>query len=250
MDACGPGRAWIRATSSRVRDPCTLQLGATNAAGVQSLVSETLSVDNEPVSVSLSTPNDSNPSVWVNHAVTVDATASAGPSGIGSVTCSVDRAAATNLRAGRRDDRRDWSPHRVMHRDQPGHRPSRQSEQRYDLHVGQDRRDAPERPVRAGESIQPDAVDRRHRRRTVGRCERRARDATRGGRNVGAAVNPGLRWSPSRLVQRRRAVRPLCVPGDLLRPGRQLRLDRPRTWRCRCAPQSRQRSVSRRSPTR
>ena len=72
----------------------SLQLGATNAAGVQSLVSETLSVDNEPVSVSLSTPNDSNPSVWVNHAVTVDATASAGPSGIGSVTCSVDGAAA------------------------------------------------------------------------------------------------------------------------------------------------------------
>ena len=74
--------------------PMSLQLGATNAAGVQSLVSETLSVDNEPVSVSLNTPNDSNPSVWVNHAVTVDATASAGPSGIGSVTCSVDSAAA------------------------------------------------------------------------------------------------------------------------------------------------------------
>ena len=76
----------------------SLQLGATNAAGVQSLVSETLSVDNEPVSVSLSTPNDSNPSVWVNHAVTVDATASAGPSGIGSLTCSVDRAAAELMR--------------------------------------------------------------------------------------------------------------------------------------------------------
>ena len=37
-------------------------------------MSETLNVDNDPVSVSLSTPNDPNPTVWVNHAVTVDAT--------------------------------------------------------------------------------------------------------------------------------------------------------------------------------
>ena len=41
--------------------PMSLQLGATNAAGVQGLVSETLVVDSEPVSVALSMPNDSNP---------------------------------------------------------------------------------------------------------------------------------------------------------------------------------------------
>ena len=48
--------------------------------------SETLNVDNDPVGVSLSTPNDPNPTVWVNHAVTVDATPSTGPSGLGGMT--------------------------------------------------------------------------------------------------------------------------------------------------------------------
>jgi hypothetical protein len=42
--------------------PMSLQRGATNAAVVQGLVSEALLVDNEPVSVALSMPNDSNPS--------------------------------------------------------------------------------------------------------------------------------------------------------------------------------------------
>ena len=56
-------------------------------------MSETLSVDNDPVDVSLSTPDDPNPSVWINHTVTVDATASAGPSGVGGMNCSVDREA-------------------------------------------------------------------------------------------------------------------------------------------------------------
>lgn len=36
----------------------SLRLGATNATGVQSLVSETLLVDTEPVRVALSMPND------------------------------------------------------------------------------------------------------------------------------------------------------------------------------------------------
>lgn len=77
-----------------------LQLDATNAAGVQSNPSETIKVDSVQPSVSLSTPNDSNPSVWVNHAVTVDAAASAGPSGVGGVNCSVDGAAAHSYPAG------------------------------------------------------------------------------------------------------------------------------------------------------
>ena len=67
--------------------PITLQ--ATNAAGLPNApMSETLNVDNDPVSVSLSTPNDPNPTVWVNHAVTVDATPSTGPSGLGGMTAA------------------------------------------------------------------------------------------------------------------------------------------------------------------
>ena len=62
-------------------------------------MSETLNVDNDPVSVSLSTPNDPNPTVWVNHAVTVDATPSTGPSGLGGMNCSVNGAAAQSYPA-------------------------------------------------------------------------------------------------------------------------------------------------------
>ena len=79
--------------------PVTLQ--ATNAAALPNApMSETLNVDNDPVTVSLSTPDDPNPTVWVNHAVTVDATPSTGPSGLGRVTCSVDGAAAQSYPAG------------------------------------------------------------------------------------------------------------------------------------------------------
>ena len=79
--------------------PVTLQ--ATNAAALPSApLSETLNVDNDPVSVSLSTPDDSNPTVWVNHAVTVDATPSTGPSGLGGMNCSVDGGAAQSYPAG------------------------------------------------------------------------------------------------------------------------------------------------------
>jgi hypothetical protein len=79
--------------------PVTLQ--ATNAAALPSAtLSETVNVDNDPVSVSLSTPDDSNPTVWVNHAVTVDATPSTGPSGLGGMNCSVDSGAAQHYPAG------------------------------------------------------------------------------------------------------------------------------------------------------
>ena len=50
----------------------------------------TVPVDNDPVGVSFRTPNDANPSIWVNHAVTVDATPTAGPSGVGGMNCSAD----------------------------------------------------------------------------------------------------------------------------------------------------------------
>jgi len=79
--------------------PVALQ--ATNAAGLSNApVSETLNVDNDPVTVSLSTPEDPNPTVWVNHAVAVDATPSTGPSGLGGMNCSVDGAAAQSYPAG------------------------------------------------------------------------------------------------------------------------------------------------------
>ena len=63
-------------------------------------------MDNDPVTVSLSTPGDSNPTVWVNHAVTVDATPSTGPSGPGGMNCSVDGGAAQSYPAGGSDSQR------------------------------------------------------------------------------------------------------------------------------------------------
>ncbi|MGN6867994.1 MAG: hypothetical protein ACTHMY_06280 [Solirubrobacteraceae bacterium] len=72
----------------------TIDLTATNAAGAEYTVPDTVSVDNDPVAVSFRTPNDPNPTVWVNHAVTVNATATAGPSGVGGMNCSVDRGSA------------------------------------------------------------------------------------------------------------------------------------------------------------
>jgi hypothetical protein len=81
--------------------PLPVTLEATNAAGLPNPpTSQTLNVDNEPVSVSVSTPDDANPTVWVNHAVTVDATPSTGPSGLGGMNCSVDSGAALSYPAG------------------------------------------------------------------------------------------------------------------------------------------------------
>jgi hypothetical protein len=77
-----------------------LTIDATNMAQLATSHSETVHVDNDPVSVALTTPNDANPSVWVNHAVTVAPTATAGPSGIGGTNCSVDGAAAKAYPAG------------------------------------------------------------------------------------------------------------------------------------------------------
>jgi hypothetical protein len=66
-----------------------------NAAGVEGSVSETLRVDNQPVGVNLTTPNDANPTAWVNHAVAVNAAATAGPSGVGATRCGIDGASTT-----------------------------------------------------------------------------------------------------------------------------------------------------------
>jgi hypothetical protein len=70
--------------------PLTLTLTATNAAGNSTPITHTIQVDNDPVQESLSIPNDPNPTLWVNHAVTVQSAASAGPSGISGTNCIVD----------------------------------------------------------------------------------------------------------------------------------------------------------------
>lgn len=96
--------SWSFSVDTRSQLPTTgslpISLSATNAAGNaaspanQVTAGSTVSVDNIPVGVSFRTPNDPNPSVWTGHAVTVDATGSAGPSGVGGVNCAVDRGSA------------------------------------------------------------------------------------------------------------------------------------------------------------
>jgi hypothetical protein len=94
-----PDQAWTSGASVDTRGyvggsgTLALTLAASNAAGVVSAPSETVAVDNDPVGLSLSTPNDPNPTLWVDHAVTIKAAASAGPSGVGGINCSVDRGA-------------------------------------------------------------------------------------------------------------------------------------------------------------
>lgn len=77
-------------TTGYPNGPLTLTFAARNAAGVLSAPNQTLQVDNTPVTLSLSTPHDSDPEVWVNHAVQVVAAASAGPSGLGGTNCSTN----------------------------------------------------------------------------------------------------------------------------------------------------------------
>jgi hypothetical protein len=69
--------------------PLPLAINAMNAAGLTTSYSETVQVDNDPVEVLLSTSNDASRTIWANHALTVSATATAGPSGVGGLNCSV-----------------------------------------------------------------------------------------------------------------------------------------------------------------
>ncbi len=104
-DQCDPGggaQQWPAAINSTSypdgQIPFTFQ--AENAAQVWTTVSETVSIDNSPVSLALSTANDSDPNQWVNYPVTVDAGASAGPSGIGGTVCSTNNGPAYVYPAG------------------------------------------------------------------------------------------------------------------------------------------------------
>ena len=97
---CPTPASWSFGIDTRSSVPTSgslpIQLYASNAAGVATAPARTVAVDNDPIAVSLATPNDPNPTVWVNHAVTVDAAASAGPSGVGGMTCATDGGTSTS----------------------------------------------------------------------------------------------------------------------------------------------------------
>jgi len=65
----------------------TLTYGASNAAGVLSAPSKAISIDNAPVTLSLSGPTDAPSTAGTQY---VSAVASAGPSGVSAIYCSVD----------------------------------------------------------------------------------------------------------------------------------------------------------------
>jgi hypothetical protein len=67
-----------------------LTLAVQSQAGGDVSPSESIYVDDTPPAISLTSPNDPDQSVWVNHAVTVDATVTAGPSDVGGTNCSAD----------------------------------------------------------------------------------------------------------------------------------------------------------------
>jgi hypothetical protein len=90
---CANGR-WVAYVDTHqyvaTSGPLSFALQGTDAAGNTTDLAATLQVDNDPVEVSLATPNDPNPTLWVNHAVDVTSAATAGPSGISGTNCSVD----------------------------------------------------------------------------------------------------------------------------------------------------------------
>ena len=73
--------------------PMPLTVNATDLGHLTTSETATVEVDNDPVGVSLRPVNDPDPMVWANHAVSVDATPTAGPSGAVLTGCQVDGAA-------------------------------------------------------------------------------------------------------------------------------------------------------------
>ena len=74
-------------TTSYSNGQHTLTFGASNAASVISAPSKTISIDNAPVTLSLSGPTDAPSTAGTQY---VHAAANAGPSGVGAIFCSVD----------------------------------------------------------------------------------------------------------------------------------------------------------------
>jgi hypothetical protein len=74
--------------------PLQIAPGAIDAVHLATGDAVTVEVDNDPVRVSLKAVDDPDPMVWVNHAVTVDTTPIAGPSGAVLTGCRIDGLAA------------------------------------------------------------------------------------------------------------------------------------------------------------
>ena len=101
--AC-PDTSWATSVDTNTAQPrngaMTVTVGDMNAAGVTNGASSTVQVDNTPVTDTLSTPNDPDPGAWVNHAVTVDAAATVGKSGLLVNQCAIDGATPQVYPAG------------------------------------------------------------------------------------------------------------------------------------------------------
>lgn len=69
----------------------SLALGGVDAAGLPADIGKTIYIDNQPPTISLSGPGDASSSAGTQY---VTATATAGPSGVRGITCSVDSGAA------------------------------------------------------------------------------------------------------------------------------------------------------------
>jgi hypothetical protein len=78
----------------------SIDYAAANAAGVWATPTETIRIDNTPVTLSLSTPDDNDTNAWVDHAVKVSAVPSAGPSGLRGISCSTNRGVSYAYPAG------------------------------------------------------------------------------------------------------------------------------------------------------
>ncbi|MGZ4304231.1 MAG: hypothetical protein ACXVEW_02915 [Solirubrobacteraceae bacterium] len=76
-------------TASYGNGAVPLSLSAADAAGLSASVASTVYLDNEPVSVSLSGPTDAPVSAGTQY---ITATATAGPSGVNGIECSLDDA--------------------------------------------------------------------------------------------------------------------------------------------------------------
>lgn len=92
---------WHQCAAAPVNDPVytsaypqgadTLQIGGTDAAGIPAALTRTVDIDNQPPTISLTGPTDAPSTAGTQY---VTATATAGPSGVAGISCSVDGAAA------------------------------------------------------------------------------------------------------------------------------------------------------------
>ena len=227
-----------------------LELDAVNAAGVDSRVAETLNVDNDPVGVSLNTPNDPDTTQWVGHPVTVDAAASAGPSGVGGMVCSTDGAPNQSYPAGGVSVDGDgvhtvsctaWNQAEGPNGSgETGTRSLRRPDRRGAANRLRGRRTPATRPASSSTPA------------TANRASRagRSRCAPPAGGAWTAAAHAVRRPAPPRSFRRRRTQRPLRVPGRP--PATTSVTARPpaSSSHCRCGSRRARTSASRRSSTR